>query len=122
MPVPKTLTHGGATAVAEAAAIPESDPTFGQATLGAWKFGQLIQVSNELATDTGVDLDQYLAESAGSNLGLASGNEYVLGDGTTEPDWVAVSPVVGKTGATGQTPGSPNARDRRRVGIEPEPQ
>jgi hypothetical protein len=29
----------------------------GRDPLGAWKFGQLIQVSDELATDTGVDLD-----------------------------------------------------------------
>ena len=55
----------------------------------------------ELATDFGVDLDQYLAESAGRNLGLASGAEYVLGDRTTEPDGVAVTPTAGKTGATG---------------------
>jgi len=103
MPVPKTTTHGAAAAVAENAPIPESDPAFGRATLGAWKFGMLIQVSNELATDSGIGLDSYLAEAAGSNLGLASGNEYVLGDGTTEPDGVAVSPSVGKTGATGQT-------------------
>ncbi len=101
MPIPKTLTHGGAAAVAENNPIAESDPTFGQAVLTAWKFGQLIQVSNELAVDTGVDLDGYLADSAGSNLGLASGAEYILGDGTTEPDGVAVSPSVGVTGAAG---------------------
>ena len=63
----RSRTDGAA--VAENASIPESDPTFSQATPHAGKFGQLIQVSNELATDTGVDLDSYLVEGAGSNLG-----------------------------------------------------
>ena len=101
MPIPKTLTHGGAAAVAENNPIRgvRSDVRSGRAH--RMEVGQLIQVSNELAVDTGVDLDGYLADSAGSNLGLASGAEYILGDGTTEPDGVAVSPSVGVTGAAG---------------------
>jgi HK97 family phage major capsid protein len=103
MPVPKTTGHGGAALVPENNAIPESDPAFGQVTLGAFKYGQLIQISNELATDSGVDLDGYLAEAAGSNLGLASGAHFVTGTNTGQADGVAIAPVVGKTGTTGQT-------------------
>jgi HK97 family phage major capsid protein len=89
--------------VAEAGPIAESDAAFGQATLSAYKYGQLIEVSNELATDTGIGRDRYLAESAGTNLGLASGAHFVLGTNSGQPDGVAIAPVVGKTGATGQT-------------------
>lgn len=102
-PVPKTTTHGAAAAVAEAGSIAEDDPQFGQVTLGAWKFGQLVQVSTELIEDTGVDLLGYLARACGRNIGLASGVQYVLGDGTTEPEGITLSGTAGKTGASGQT-------------------
>lgn len=101
--VPKTLTHGSAALVAEAAAIPESDPTFGQATLNAYKYGVLIQVSNELATDSGIDLLSYLARASGLSIGLASGTHFVTGTGTGQPQGVSVAATVGKTGLTGQT-------------------
>ena len=38
-----------------------SEPTFGQVTLGAYKYGNLMQVSRELIDDNGVDLLGYLA-------------------------------------------------------------
>jgi HK97 family phage major capsid protein len=103
LPVPKTTSHGSAALVAEGGTIAENDPAFGQATLSAFKFGQLIQVSTELAQDTGISLDGYLAESAGRNLGLASGGYFVTGTNSSQPDGVAIAPVVGKTGASGQT-------------------
>ncbi|KPC75297.1 hypothetical protein ADL26_08065, partial [Thermoactinomyces vulgaris] len=53
--VPKTTAHSSAGIVTEAAAISESDPAFGQVSLGAYKYGTMIQVSRELLTDTGVD-------------------------------------------------------------------
>jgi HK97 family phage major capsid protein len=103
LPVPKTTSHGSAALVAEGGTIAENDPAFGQATLSAYKFGQLIQISTELAQDTGISLDSYLAESAGRNLGLASGGYFVTGTNSAQPDGVAIAPVVGKTGASGQT-------------------
>jgi HK97 family phage major capsid protein len=102
--VPKTTTHGAAAAVAEAGALGESDPQFGQVTLVAWKFGQLIQVSTELIEDTAVDLLGYLARAAGRNIGLATGVQYINGDGTTEPQGITISPTAGKTGIVDATP------------------
>lgn len=100
---PKTTSHGAAALVAEGAAIPENDPAFGQVTLKAFKFGTLVQVSSELITDTGVDLLGYVARAAGVSLGQATGQYYITGTGTNQPEGVQPGAAVGKQGASGQT-------------------
>jgi HK97 family phage major capsid protein len=99
--VPKTTAHSSAAIVTEGAAISASDPAFGQTTLGAYKYGTLIQVSRELLTDTGVDLEGYLAMQAGRALGNAFGAHMVTGTGTAQPTGVATVATVGVTGPTG---------------------
>lgn len=101
--VPKTLTHGTGALVAETAAIPEADGTFGQITLGAFKYGQMIQVSRELVDDTGVDLEGYLAMAAGRAIGNAFGTHLVTGDGTAKPRGIVTDATVGVTGPVGTT-------------------
>jgi len=101
--VPKTTGFGTATLIAEGGAVLENDPAFGQVTLNAYKYGQLIQVSTELLQDSAVDLIGFLARAAGLNIGQASGVHFVTGTGTAQPQGIANAPVAGKTGATGQT-------------------
>jgi HK97 family phage major capsid protein len=99
--VPKTTAHSSAAIIAEAGSITASDPAFGQITLGAFKYGTLIQVSRELLADTGVDLEGYLAMQAGRALGNAFGTHMVTGTGTTQPRGVVTDATVGVTGGTG---------------------
>lgn len=99
--VPKTTAHSSAAIVTEAAAIGESDPAFGQVSLGAYKYGTMIQVSRELLTDTGVDLEGYLAMQAGRALGNAFGAHAITGDGSSKPRGVVTDATVGKTGLAG---------------------
>ncbi|MGC5330990.1 phage major capsid protein [Micromonospora sp. DT62] len=103
--IPKTTAHSTATLVGEAAAIPESDPTFGKVTLGAYKYGLLLQVSRELASDTGVDLEGYLAKQAGQALGRKFGEHLVSGTGTNQPRGLMTDATVGVTGPTGTATG-----------------
>lgn len=108
--VPKTTAHSTGALFAEAATITESAPTFGQLTLGAFKYGVLIQVSNELVTDTGVDLEGYLAMQAGRALGNAFGGHLVTGTGTGQPRGITIDTTLGKTGGAGVV-GAPVADD-----------
>jgi HK97 family phage major capsid protein len=101
--VPKTTSHGAAALVAEAGALAESDPAFAQITLNAYKYGQLIEMSTELISDSGVDILGYLARAAGIAIGTATGTAYVTGTGSAQPQGIANAPTAGKTGATGQT-------------------
>lgn len=98
--VPKTTAHSTAAIVAEAGTITEDDPTFGQVELGAYKYGTLIQVSRELLTDTGVDLEGYLSMQAGRALGNAFGAHAITGSGTSQPRGIVTDATVGVTGAT----------------------
>lgn len=99
--VPKTTAHSSAAIVAESGTIATSEPTFGQITLGAFKYGTLIQVSRELLNDTGVDLEGYLSMQAGRALGNAFGAHMVLGTGTAQPRGLVTDASLGKTGGTG---------------------
>jgi HK97 family phage major capsid protein len=99
--VPKTTAHSTAAIVAEAGTIGTSEPTFGQITLGAYKYGDLMQVSRELVTDTGVDLEGYLAMQVGRALGNAFGAHLATGTGTAQPRGVVTDATLGVTGGTG---------------------
>jgi HK97 family phage major capsid protein len=101
--IPKTTAHSSAAIVAEAGTIGTSEPTFGQITLGAYKYGDLMQVSRELVTDTGVDLEGYLAMQVGRALGNALGANLITGTGTGQPRGVVTDATLGVTGGTGVT-------------------
>lgn len=101
--IPKTTAHSSAAIVTEGTAISESDPAFGQVTLGAYKYGTMIQVSRELVEDTGVDLQGYLAMQTGRALGNAFGAHMITGTGSSQPTGVVTSATLGVTGPTGTT-------------------
>lgn len=87
------------TVTAEAAAFSEADPTFNSfVTLGAYKYGFLIQTSRELIEDAGVDILGFLGGQVGNALGTSVNSRLTLGTGTVEPNGIvnrAGSGVVG---------------------------
>lgn len=97
--VPKTAGYSTASLIAEAGSITESDPSFGQVTLGAFKYAILVQVSSELLTDEGVDVAEFLARQGGRALGNGSGAHFVAGDGSSKPLGVVPASTLGKTAA-----------------------
>lgn len=97
--VPKTAGYSTASLIAEAGSITESDPSFGQVTLGAFKYAILVQVSSELLTDEGVDVADFLARQGGRALGNGSGAHFVSGDGSSKPLGVVPASTLGKTAA-----------------------
>ncbi|WP_435285914.1 phage major capsid protein [Streptomyces bacillaris] len=99
--MPVTTAHSTAALTAEAASISESDPAFAKRSLGAYKYAVLLQAASELLSDTGVDLEGYLAMQAGRALGNAFGVHAITGDGSSKPTGVMVTATTGKTGATG---------------------
>jgi HK97 family phage major capsid protein len=113
--VPKTTGHSSAALTTEAASLSASDPAFASATLGAYKYGVLIQVSRELVDDTGVDLEGYLAMQAGRALGNAFGADAITGSGSSKPTGIlqnattgVTGPVTGVSGGFGPTSATAN--------------
>lgn len=99
--VPRTTALSTATITAEAAPIAESDPTLSTVSLGAYKYGFLVQVSTEMVQDAGVDLVGYLAREAGQAIGLGLGNHLINGTGSGQPRGVILDATAATTGPTG---------------------
>ena len=74
-----------ATIVAEAGAIGTNDPTFGSATLSAYKFAFLWQVTNELIQDSAYNILGELAFEFGRQIANGTGKKFVVGTGSSEP-------------------------------------
>ena len=88
---PRQTVLGTASAVSEGAQISEDNGTASTATITPAKYSVLVETSAELA-DTGLNIEQYIAASAGQSVGIAYGA--VL--------WpaVAAAATIGVTGAT----------------------
>lgn len=98
---PTLTAYSTATFKAAGSALEESEPTYDSITLGAYKFGLLIPVANELITDAGFDITSHLAAQAGNGLGFKVNNELTLGTGSTRPTGVVTAAGSGITGGTG---------------------
>ncbi|HCQ48824.1 MAG TPA: phage major capsid protein [Achromobacter sp.] len=78
----------------------EKDGEFGMDALGAHKLtSKVIRVSNELLSDSGIDMEMYLAGRIASRIGRAESRLIVMGTGTgspAQPKGLAASASVGK--------------------------
>jgi HK97 family phage major capsid protein len=101
--VPRSTAEGSATWFGEAVQITAADPTLSSVSLGAFKVGKVVYVSNELLSDTGFDLLGFISEHAGRNIGIAVDTGYVAGTGTTQPTGFTGAATVAVTGAVGTT-------------------
>jgi hypothetical protein len=99
--VPVEATRPTGTAVAESAVYAESEGTFNELTLRAWKYGTLIRVSRELLDDSAIDLVSFLGRQIGVSLGTAVNSALTLGTGTVQPQGIAGAAGSGVTGGTG---------------------
>lgn len=92
--------------VAEAGAILESEPTFDQVTLNAYKYGQYSKASTESFQDASFDIASIMGQVLGRNLANYFGQELLTGSGSSLPR--GLTAVVGSnvvTGGTGVTGG-----------------
>lgn len=97
--VPTTATYAASVQQTEGNTITASEPTFGQVTLNAYKYGHLTQVTPELIADSGFDVLGFLARQGGRALGERTNTEYMVGDGTGDPAGVVPNSTLGKTAA-----------------------
>ena len=96
--IPTLTNYGTATLAAEGSAVSESDVTYSRIVLGSYRYGQLIQVSRELVTDAGFDIEAHLANAAGNALGFAVNSALTTGDGSNKPNGIVTAASTGVTG------------------------
>ena len=83
--IPIAEDTGEASWIDEGEEIPESDTTFGQTMLSAYKLGTMIKISNELLNDSAFDLATYIARRFGVRMGNAEERAFITGDGVGKP-------------------------------------
>jgi len=105
--IPVAATHSTAAWTAENAAYTESDPTFSQKTIDAFKLTDLVKVSIELLDDSMFDLEEYIAKEIARAFGIAEEQAFCVGNGSGQPTglFTANGGTVGVTtaGATAIT-------------------
>ncbi len=98
--LPTVTAYSTATATSAGSAISESNPTFSSLSLGAYKIGALVSISNELIADAGFDISGYIAQQLGESLGFQANALLTTGTGTVQPTGVATSAGSVVTGST----------------------
>ncbi len=83
--IPVVATKGSASWVDEEGTISESDDAFSQVSIGAYKLGTLIKVSNELLSDSVFDLESYISKEFGRRIGSKEEDAFFNGDGVGKP-------------------------------------
>lgn len=100
--IPVAATHSVANWTAENAAFTESNPTFDQKEIDAFKLTDLIKVSTELLEDSMFDLEDYIASEFAYAFGVAEEQAFCVGTGVGQPTglFTAKGAPVGVTAAS----------------------
>jgi HK97 family phage major capsid protein len=106
--VPRSTGFVTSALTAEGAQITESDPTLSTVSLGAYKYANYFEVSQELANDTPTNLMSFLARQAALSLGLGAtgyGDDLINGTGSGQPRGLLLDAGTGVTGPAGTAAG-----------------
>lgn len=83
--IPVVATKGTASWIDEEGAYPESDDSFGQVSIGAYKVATMLKVSDELLNDSVFDLEAYISKEFGRRIGAKEEEAFFTGDGKGKP-------------------------------------
>ncbi|WP_346920790.1 phage major capsid protein [Clostridium sp. UBA7339] len=86
--IPVVAGKGTASWVDEEGIITESDDSFGQVSIGAYKLATMIKVSEELLNDSVFNLESYIAKEFARRIGAKEEEAFFIGDGTGKPTGV----------------------------------
>lgn len=105
LPIPTVDDTSNVGAIlAENTGASAQDLTFGQKTLGAYKYtSKVVLVSYELMQDSAFNMETFLAAKLSERIGRITNTHFTTGDGSSKPYGVVAGAALGKTGAAGQT-------------------
>ena len=98
--IPVVATKGTGSWIDEEGAYTESDDSFGQVSIGAYKVGTMIKVSEELLNDSVFDLESYIAKEFARRIGAKEEEAFFTGDGSGKPLGVLAATGGAETGVT----------------------
>ena len=83
--IPVVASKGSANWIDEEGPYVDSDDTFGQVTIGSYKLGTTIKVSEELINDSVFDLENYISKEFARRIGSREEEAFFTGDGNGKP-------------------------------------
>ena len=98
--IPVVATKGTASWIDEEGAFTESDDSFGQVSIGAYKLGTMIKVSEELLNDSVFDLESYISRESARRIGAREEEAFFTGDGSGNPLGILAATGGAETGVT----------------------
>lgn len=98
--IPVVATKGTASWVDEEGVIPESDDSFGQVSIGAYKLATLMKVSEELLNDSVFDLEAYITREFARRIGNKEEEAFFTGDGIGKPTGILADTGGAQIGVT----------------------
>lgn len=98
--IPVVATKGSASWIDEEGAFPESDDAFSQVSIGAYKLGTMIKVSDELLNDSVFDLESYIATEFARRIGAKEEEAFFTGDGKGKPTGILAAAGGAEVGVT----------------------
>lgn len=101
--IPVVASKGTASWIDEEGTITDSDDSFGQVSIGAYKLGTLIKVSEELLNDSVFDMEAYISKEFARRIGSKEEQSFFTGDGAGKPTGilaVAGGAQIGTTAAS----------------------
>lgn len=98
--IPVVASHGTASWMDEEAAYTESDEAFGQVSIGSFKMGTTMKVSEELLHDSVFNLPAYIAKEFARRIGATEEEAFLTGNGTTRPTGLLNTTGGAQTGVT----------------------
>ena len=98
--IPVVASKGTASWIDEEGAFPESDDSFGQVSIGAYKLGTMIKVSEELLNDSVFDLQSYISREFARRIGAKEEEAFFTGDGKGKPLGVLAAKGGAEAGVT----------------------
>ncbi|WP_368488121.1 phage major capsid protein [Clostridium sp. BJN0013] len=98
--IPVVASKGTASWIDEEGTIPESDDSFGQVSIGAYKLGTMIKVSEELLNDSVFELEPYISREFARRIGNKEEEAFFTGDGSGKPTGILAATGGAQLGVT----------------------
>ena len=98
--IPVVASKGEASWIDEEGQIPESDDSFGQVSIGAYKLATMIKVSEELLNDSVFNLEAYISREFARRIGNKEEDAFFSGNGTGKPLGILADVGGGQVGVT----------------------
>lgn len=98
--IPVVASKGTASWVDEEGAYTESDDAFSQVSIGAYKLGTMIKVSEELLADSVFDFEAYISKEFARRIGAREEESFFNGDGKGKPLGILAAAGGAEVGVT----------------------